>query len=138
MRALQAQISQLDPPRVSQLFRAHHGLLNVQSIQQGEFRTGFLGTANSWDCQSRTCSSSSTTHARANALLLTSMSITSTVSLNTREPRQGHTSISSRLCNGYSTRQTSQPNAKTVEEPSVRRLFVVYRFNWFRFRIHPK
>ncbi len=29
---LQAQISQLDPPRISQLFRAHHGLLNVQSI----------------------------------------------------------------------------------------------------------
>ena len=35
VRAIQAQISQLDPPRVSQLFRAHHGLLHVQSIQQG-------------------------------------------------------------------------------------------------------
>jgi hypothetical protein len=27
-------------PRVSQLFRAHHGLLNVQSFQQGESDSG--------------------------------------------------------------------------------------------------
>ena len=40
MRAIQAQISQLDPPRVSQLFRAHHGILHVQSIQQGEGDSG--------------------------------------------------------------------------------------------------
>ena len=38
--ALQAQISQLDPPRIPQLFRAHHGLLHIQSIQQGEGDSG--------------------------------------------------------------------------------------------------
>jgi hypothetical protein len=53
VRAIQAQIPQLDPPRVSQLFRAHHGLLHVQSFQQGEDDSGldFLELPTSWDCQ---------------------------------------------------------------------------------------
>jgi len=38
---------------------------------------------------------------------------TSTVALNTRAARQVHTSTSSRLCNGYSTRRVTQPSAKT-------------------------
>jgi hypothetical protein len=62
---------------------------------------------------SRTCSSSKTTHARAIASLLTSTAITSTVAFNTRAPRQGHTSTSSRLCNCYSTMRVTQPSAKT-------------------------
>ena len=44
VRVIQAQISQLDPPRVPQLFRAHHGLLHIQSIQQGE------GDVQMWVC----------------------------------------------------------------------------------------
>ena len=53
VRAIQAQIPQLDPPRVSQLFRAHHGLLHVQTIQKGEGDSGldFLELPTSWDCQ---------------------------------------------------------------------------------------
>ena len=41
------------------------------------------------------------------------MAITSTVALNTREPRQGHTIISSRPCNSYSPRQVTQLIANT-------------------------
>ena len=41
------------------------------------------------------------------------MVITSTLALNMREPRQGHTSISSRQCNSYSTKQATQPIANT-------------------------
>jgi hypothetical protein len=36
----QSANSSTGPPRVSQLIRAHHGLLNVQSIQQGENDSG--------------------------------------------------------------------------------------------------
>jgi len=49
------------------------------------------------------------------------MVITSTVALNTREPRQGHTSISSRPCNSYSPRQVTQPIAKTYHIAAERR-----------------
>ena len=47
MRAIQAQISQLDPPRVSQLFRAHHGLLHVQSNNKEKVIQDWT----SWNCQ---------------------------------------------------------------------------------------
>ena len=47
MRALQAQTSPLDPPRVSQLFRSHHGLLNVQSIRKEKVIQDWI----SWNCQ---------------------------------------------------------------------------------------
>jgi len=49
------------------------------------------------------------------------MVITSTVALSTREPRQGHTSISSRPCNSYSPRQVMQPIAKTYHIAAERR-----------------